>query len=166
MQMPSYQHLGGRSPGSSPCGYDIPGLAAAFVSLRRTTRSEAPKRLGERKAAPARGLCCTRCRPSQQRFRSRECHSGTPGRHRVFCNYESRQEGAVEVALQLPGSIAEAVHVHALGERLLGVGAGRQVDLAEARLVRAELNELPADRFGLPPDGRDEEPRAADLAAA
>src|SRR6266545_2383573 len=153
----------GRSPEPSPCGYDVSGLAAAFASLRRATRSDALAHVGVRKSAPARGLEFARCRPSQQRFRSRECHSGTPSIELVCIN-EARQEGAVQIALHLPGPIAE--HVYALGERLLYVLAGRVVELAEPGAARAELDELATCGRRLPPERRHEHPRPAHLGGA
>ena len=98
----------GRSPEPSPCGYDISGLATAFASLRRATRSDAPERVGVGEPHPARGfVLLARCRPSQERFRTRERQSGAPGIERVCIN-EARQERAVEIALHLPGPVSEA----------------------------------------------------------
>jgi len=49
-------HLVGRSPEPSSCGhaagYDVPGLVTNVASLRRATRSEAPKHLGEMGTPP------------------------------------------------------------------------------------------------------------------
>src|SRR6266545_5748842 len=132
----------GRSPGPSPCGYDISGLATAFASLRRATRSDAPERVGVGEPHPARRfVLLARCRPSQERFRTRERQSGAPGIERVCLN-EARQERAVEIPLHLPGSVSE--HVYPLAERLLHVLAGGVVELAEPGVVRAELDHASA----------------------
>src|SRR6266545_2772255 len=128
----------GRSPGPSPCGYDISGLATAFASLRRATRSDAPERVGVGEPHPARRfVLLARCRPSQERFRTRERQSGAPSIERVF-NNKARQEGAVEIPLDFPRPIAQ--HVHPLAEWLLHVLAGGVVELAEPGVVRAELD--------------------------
>src|SRR6266508_169016 len=104
----------GRSPEPSPCGYAVSGLATAFASLRRATRSDAPERVGVGEPHPARWfVLLARCRPSQERFRTRERHRGAPGIERVCLN-EARQERAVEIPLHLPRPIAQ--HVHPLAE--------------------------------------------------
>jgi hypothetical protein len=93
----------GRCPEPSPCDYDVSGLAAAFASLRRATRSDALAHVGVRKSAPARRLEFARCRPSQQRFRSRECQSGTPGIELVHQRLkEQRRQGPYRRALTRP----------------------------------------------------------------
>jgi hypothetical protein len=123
--------LVGRSPEPSPVGcavgYDISSLATDVASLRRATRSEAPERLGMGEPHPARRfVLLTRCRPSEERFRTWERLCGVP-RIEDIVHHEARQEGAVEIPLHLSGPVAE--DMDPLGERLPHVGAGGVVEL-------------------------------------
>jgi len=78
-------YLVGGSPETSLCGhaagYHVSGLATDGSSLRRVTRSETPKHMGE-PHPPRRFVLLARCRPSQGRFRAR--HSNLTGTERVF----------------------------------------------------------------------------------
>ncbi|HTP26357.1 MAG TPA: hypothetical protein VMK12_11950, partial [Anaeromyxobacteraceae bacterium] len=97
---------GVRSLEPSPFGYDVSGLAHDN-SLRRATRSDAPEYVGVGKRTPLAGSCCAlRCRPSQERFRTRERQSGAPSIERVL-HHEAWQEGAVQIPLNFTGAVAK-----------------------------------------------------------
>jgi len=56
---------------------------------------------------PLAGSCCSlRCRPSQERFRTRERQNGAPSIERVL-HHEAWQEGAVQIPLNFTGAVAK-----------------------------------------------------------
>jgi len=96
-----------RSLEPSPFGYDVSDLAHEVTSFRRATRSDAPECVGVGKPTPLAGSCCSlTCRPSQERFRTRERQSGAPSVERVL-HHEACREGAVQIPLNCIGAVAK-----------------------------------------------------------
>jgi len=94
-------HLVGRSPEPSPCGHaaiDVSG-STDVASLRRATRSGAPKHLGMREPHPAhRIVLLARSLPSHERFRTRPGHRNLTGTERVFSSRRaSRRQSTTNV---------------------------------------------------------------------